>query len=227
MRWYWLATMLVFAVPMLPGLAMAQEEEEPTEEEGEETEEAAESEEGDGEEEDDSGPPSELDEAEDLEDDEMEEDDFDEACRPEDFKELALLADLKKRDDELQKREKLLEEKEAVLARVDDELKQKMTKMLERIQTMEKVLELGKEERRARDERFQKLVDTIKTLSARKAAPILEQADMRFATRLMRGLGPKLIGKLLAAMPPGRAALLMGRLEKGRNVAQSAAAKAK
>ncbi len=92
-----------------------------------------------------------------------------------------------------------------------------------KLEGLEKKLELGQAQRDAREKRLQKLVETLKTLSARKAAPILEKADSRFATRLLLGLGPERTGKLLAAMEPGRAARLMVRLERAQTPGQKAA----
>ena len=160
-------------------------------EDGEEGEEVAEGEEGeDGEEEPtpeelaegNEAPPTEADlkDAEEtaaLEDDQL----MDAACRPTDFAELKLLDALKKRDEELQLRARLLEE------------------------------------------RLNKLVSALRTLSAAKAAPILAEADTRFATRLLQGLGAERTGKLLAKMKPAKAARLMKQLANAQTPAQRAA----
>ncbi len=157
----------------------------------------------------------------------MEDDEEEEECTPLDYEELKLLADLRKRDNELQKMAKLLEEKEAVLARVQDQLDQRMAAMLVKLKELEEKLVLGEAEREAREARVQKLIETLKTLSARKAAPILAKADSRFATRLLLGLGPERTGKLLAAMEPAQAARIMSRLANAKTPAQRAAARQK
>ena len=124
-------------------------------EEGEEGEEVAEGEEGeegeDGEEEPtpeqlaegNEAPPTEADlkDAEEtaaLEDDQL----MDSACRPTDFAELKLLDALKKRDEELQLRARLLEEKENTLRRIEEELALKMEELRSRVVQMERRLEL-------------------------------------------------------------------------------------
>ena len=223
------ALMAALLLSMFLGLAAYAQEED----EEDETEEVAEDEDEDEEDEDedeedegdggDDGPPSEDDEREADEDEAMEEDFEEEECTPADYEELKLLADLRKRDNALQKQAKLLEEKEAVLGRVQDELNKKMAAMMAKLETLENRLELGQAQRDAREQRLQKLVETLKTLSARKAAPILEKADSRFATRLLLGLGPERTGKLLAAMEPARAARLMVRLERAQTPGQKAA----
>ena len=68
--------------------------------------------------------------------------------------------------------------------------------MMVKLQELESKLALGAPSGEAREQRVQKLIDTLKTLSARKAAPILAKADSRFATRLLLGLGPERTGKL-------------------------------
>ncbi|MEC8049982.1 MAG: hypothetical protein VX210_04245 [Myxococcota bacterium] len=205
-------------------------------EEGEEGEEVAEGEEGeegeDGEEEPtpeelaegNEAPPTEADlnDAEEtaaLEDDQL----MDSACRPTDFAELKLLDALKKRDEELQLRARLLEEKENTLRRIEEELALKMEELRSRVVQMERRLELGDSELQAKEERLNKLVSALRTLSAAKAAPILAEADTRFATRLLQGLGAERTGKLLAKMKPAKAARLMKQLANAQTPAQRAA----
>ena len=202
-------------------------------EDGEEGEEVAEGEEGeDGEEEPtpeelaegNEAPPTEADlkDAEEtaaLEDDQL----MDAACRPTDFAELKLLDALKKRDEELQLRARLLEEKENTLRRIEEELALKMEELRSRVVQMERRLELGDSELQAKEERLNKLVSALRTLSAAKAAPILAEADTRFATRLLQGLGAERTGKLLAKMKPAKAARLMKQLANAQTPAQRAA----
>ena len=223
-------------------IPMASAQEDAEEAEGEEGEEAAEAEEGeegeevaegeDGEEEPtpeqlaegNEAPPTEADlkDAEEtaaLEDDQL----MDSACRPTDFAELKLLDALKKRDEELQLRARLLEEKENTLRRIEEELALKMEELRSRVVQMERRLELGDSELQAKEERLNKLVSALRTLSAAKAAPILAEADTRFATRLLQGLGAERTGKLLAKMKPAKAARLMKQLANAQTPAQRAA----
>ena len=137
-------------IPMASAQEEAEEEAEGEEaaeaeegEEGEEGEEVAEGEEGEGEGEEEptpeqlaegnEAPPTEADlkDAEEtaaLEDDQL----MDSACRPTDFAELKLLDALKKRDEELQLRARLLEEKENTLRRIEEELALKMEELRSR-----------------------------------------------------------------------------------------------
>ena len=228
----WMSLLLVGVTLSFGWVAYAQEEGEDTEDaedaEDAEDEDDDADEDGDGDEADadadDDGPPTEDDERETDEDEMMDDDEEEEECTPLDYEELKLFADLRKRDTELQKQAKLLEEKEAVLARVQDELEQRMAAMMIKLKELETKLVLGDAERVAREERVQKLIETLKTLSARKAAPILAKADSRFATRLLLGLGPERTGKLLAAMEPAQAARIMSRLANAKTPAQRAAA---
>lgn len=237
----WWAWLFLIGVSMSFGwVAYAQEEGDDTEEteddDEEEDDEDDEEDEDDDEEggdedaegdEDSDGPNTPDDEREQDEDELMDDDEEEEECTPLDYEELKLLADLRKRDNELQKMAKLLEEKEAVLARVQDQLDQRMAAMMVKLQELEGKLTLGEAAREAREQRVQKLIETLKTLSARKAAPILAKADSRFATRLLLGLGPQRTGKLLAAMEPAQAARIMSRLANAKTPAQRAAAKQK
>lgn len=145
------------------------------------------------------------------------------SCRPSDFAELKLLDALRKRDEELQLRARLLEEKENTLRRIEEELALKMEELRSRVVQMERRLELGDSELQAREERLNKLVSALRTLSAAKAAPILAEADTRFATRLLQGLGAERTGKLLAKMKPAKAARLMKQLAIAQTPAQRAA----
>ena len=140
-----------------------------------------------------------------------------------DFAELKLLDALKKRDEELQLRARLLEEKENTLRRIEEELALKMEELRSRVVQMERRLELGDSELQAKEERLNKLVSALRTLSAAKAAPILAEADTRFATRLLQGLGAERTGKLLAKMKPAKAARLMKQLANAQTPAQRAA----
>ncbi len=145
------------------------------------------------------------------------------SCRPSDFAELKLLDALRKRDEELQLRARLLEEKESTLRRIEEELALKMDELRSRVVQMERRLELGDSEIQAREERLNKLISALRTLSAAKAAPILAEADTRFATRLLQGLGAERTGKLLAKMKPAKAARLMKQLAIAQTPAQRAA----
>ena len=232
----WLSLLLPVLISLSFGwVAYAQDEGEDTEDTDEDEDEEDDEDEGEGDDDseasedsdddDGSGPGTEEDDREADEDELMEDDEEEEECTPLDYEELKLLADLRKRDTQLQKQAKLLEEKEAVLARVQDEIELRMATMMAKLNELEAKLTLGDAERAAREQRVLKLIETLKTLSARKAAPILAKADSRFATRLLLGLGPARTGKLLAAMEPAQAARIMSRLANAKTPAQRAASK--
>ena len=175
------------------------------------------------EEEEDTGPPTEEQQRE------WEEEDFlaeeDDGCDPVDYEELKLLSALQARSAALKEREITLEEKDVLLREIEERLEDKFKTLTAKLDRLEKLLAVGRAETEARQKRFARLVEAITTLSPRKAAPILEKADQRFATRLLQEGAPTRIGKLLAQMTPGNAATLMVRLDRARTVAQRAAGK--
>ncbi|MED5463589.1 MAG: hypothetical protein VX699_02965 [Myxococcota bacterium] len=146
-------------------------------------------------------------------------------CDPVDYEELKLLGALQARSAALKEREIILEEKDILLREIEEQLEAKFKKLTAKLDKLEKLLEVGKAESEARQERFARLVEALTTLSPRKAAPILEKADQRFATRLLQEVSPVRVGKLLAQMTPGNAATLMVRLDRAKTVAQRAASK--
>ncbi len=171
------------------------------------------------------GPPTEAEQRAGEEEEYLGEEEAEE-CTPLDVNEYQLYDALKKRAAKLKKREILLEEKELVLREIEGQLEAKFNALASRLNGLERRLEIGAAEREAQEERVNRLVAALMTLSARKAAPILEKADQRFATRLLQRVPPERVGKLLAEMPPDTAALLMLRLERAKTSAQTAAARA-
>ena len=146
-----------------------------------------------------------------------------EVCKPVDYDELKLLDALRKRHLVLTEKEVELEQKEALLRVIEEELDAKFRSLTSQLDRLEGKLVLGEAEMRNQEKRFKKLVEALTTLSARKAAPILAQAEQQFATRLLLQVAPERIGKLLAQMEPKEAARLMVRLDKSRSRAQRAA----
>jgi len=223
--WLWLSV-LFFAVTMaLPNVELGAQEE------GEDAEDVV-AEEGDEdgagledeleEELEDAGPPTMDEQEEDLDEDFLgDEEEYE--CTAEDLEEMKLLAMPRERSEGLRKREILLEEKQAVLQRLEDELIQKFDSLTGKLAALEQRLEIGQAARLAKEERFQTLIEALRTLSARKAAPILNKSDIRFATRLLLGLGAERVAKLLAVMDPQRAAALMRRLASATTPEQAAA----
>lgn len=177
------------------------------------------------EEEEAAGPPTEEEQREAEEEDFLAEEDG--GCDPVDYEELKLLGALQARSAALKEREIILEEKDVLLREIEERLEDKFKTLTAKLDRMEKILEVGKAETKARQKRFARLVAAITTLSPRKAAPILEKADQRFATRLLQEVSPMRIGKLLAQMTPANAATLMVRLDRAKTVAQRAAARGK
>lgn len=174
-------------------------------------------------EEEQSGPPTEAEQQAQEEEAYLLEEE--EVCKPVDYDELKLLDALRKRHQVLTEKEVELEQKEALLRVIEEELDTKFRSLTGQLNRLEEKLTLGEAEMRNQEKRFKKLVEALTTLSPRKAAPILAQAEQQFATRLLLQVAPERIGKLLAQMEPKEAARLMVRLDRSRNRAQRAAAK--
>ena len=209
-------------VPMV----QAQEESEGQEEEGEEEEEEEDEEDEGGEDDEAAGPPTEE-QQQAGEEEAYLGDEEDEECSPLDLEEYKLFEALKARAEALKKREILLEEKEVVLRVIEEKMEEKFKSLAGKLEQLERRLEIGVAEKEAQEKRFLRLVSAITTLSPRKAAPILEKADQRFSTRLLLKVTPERVGKLLAMMPPDKAARLMLRLERAKSSEQKAAARAR
>jgi len=148
-----------------------------------------------------------------------------EECKPVDYDELKLLDALRKRHEELKRKELELEEKEALLRVIEEELEEKFRSLTGQLDRLEQKLMLGEAEMLQHERRFKKLVEALTTLSPRKAAPILARAEQQFATRLLLQVPPERIGKLLAQMEPKEAAKLMVRLDRSKTRGQRAASR--
>ena len=92
-----------------------------------------------------------------------------------------------------------------------------------KVESLEKKLVLGDFETSDREEKLDVLAKSVATVSARKAAPMLQKADVDVAVSLLMRLGPKRAGDLLAKMDAQRAAALIDRIANKRTPGQVAA----
>ncbi len=138
--------------------------------------------------------------------------------------EIALLEALRKRRQDIDRREAEVRRKEEIVAQLEREMSRRVREAVAEVKRLEKRLELGEYERKAREEKLNTLASSIGSLRPSKAAPILERTDPILTVILLMHVGPKRAGELLAKMEPRRAAALMDRLARGRSAAQLAAA---
>jgi flagellar motility protein MotE (MotC chaperone) len=126
--------------------------------------------------------------------------------------ELQLLKALRLRRAELDERERLIGEREEVLAQIEEELMGRVQMTLAEIQRLERKVGLVPGSAPESAQRLQTLVTTLSSLSPRKAAPILARTSTRLAVVLLMRIGPERAGELLARMDPGQAGRLIEHL---------------
>jgi flagellar motility protein MotE (MotC chaperone) len=121
----------------------------------------------------------------------------------------ALAQDMESRQAALDRRELAIAAKEDDLRAVEARLDERMTQLkairaeigsqLERIETVE-------------DSRRDDLVRMLQSMRPKQGAPILEELDDTLAVAVVDLMSPGKAGKLLAALPPSKAASLMEKL---------------
>lgn len=130
--------------------------------------------------------------------------------------EIKLLSALRRRSSELDERAALIRKREDLLGRLEIKLQARIEEALKEVARLEDRLGVGDAARLADQEKLAMLVDTLSSLSARKAAPLLNRTDTYLAVVLLRRLGPEKAGKLLSQMEPRRAAVLMKAMAPSR-----------
>jgi flagellar motility protein MotE (MotC chaperone) len=120
--------------------------------------------------------------------------------------ELKVLLALRERRLALDGRERAVLAREAELRAAQAKLDGRIAAIDEGVQRLEARLELGEPGRKAHEQRLRDLADSLGSLSAKQAAPILAEADPTLTAELLQRLGTTRTAALLAAMTTGKAA---------------------
>lgn len=133
-----------------------------------------------------------------------------EECRtPRSLSELA--QDMESREAALERREAAIMAKESDLRKAEERLDQRMDQLKAiRAEIAEQLAKIEGVE----DERRNDLVRMLSSMRPKQGAPILTELDDALAVTVVDGMSPGKAGKLLAALPPAKAADLMQKLSK-------------
>lgn len=130
-------------------------------------------------------------------------------CPVGDKDEVAVLMQLRERHTLLSARENLVAQKEAALKKLEASLDAQLTRFDVAINKMESRLEVGDAKVAKRDGQVKAVVQTLQGLSAKKAAPMLAEAQPDLVAEIFRELGPVRVASLLSVMPPAKAGKLI------------------
>lgn len=130
-------------------------------------------------------------------------------CPVSNKEEVAVLMQLRERHTLLSARENLVAQKEATLAKLEASIDAQLTRFDVALGKVEARLEVGDAKRAKREAQVQALVQTLQGLSAKKAAPMLAEAQPDLVAELFRQLGPVRVASLLSVMPPAKAGKLI------------------
>ena len=123
--------------------------------------------------------------------------------------EVAVLMQLRERHTLLSARENLVAQKEAALSKLEASLDAQLTRFDVAITKIESRLEVGDAKVAKRDGQVKAVVQTLQGLSAKKAAPMLAEAQPDLVAEIFRELGPVRVASLLSVMPPAKAGKLI------------------
>ena len=137
-------------------------------------------------------------------------------CLPK--QELEVLTALRQRRLELDQREAVLKAREDNIDKLRKQVDDKLTQMGAEVARLELKLQIGEAYRIDHEKRLTMLVDTLGSLSAKKAAPVLSAADPQLVSDVMMRLGPARTAALLAVMKPTQAGGLVNQLGKGKSM---------
>jgi|GEM_PF-5117093 len=118
--------------------------------------------------------------------------------------------------EKLRQRERQVAEKEEQLARREQELKsleKEVDAKLERLLALQAEVKLKLDELKAvKDKRFKNLVKVYSSMSASKAAALLNQMDDQDALEIMKALKPDQVAKIMPKLDPEKAVRLSREL---------------
>ena len=124
---------------------------------------------------------------------------------------VELLRALRRRIDDLAAREQTVAERERAVSEVESRLHNEIDARLEEVKKLEERQGVPGSLATPYAERLHALAETLRPLSARKAAPIIAAADVDLAVTLLQELGTERAGAVLAQMEPTQAARLLDR----------------
>lgn len=125
-----------------------------------------------------------------------------------------LLRSLRQRVDELQAREAAVTRREADVAGLEERWRTRLEPRFEEVRKLEERLGIAKPSTESHNARLEALAETLRPMSARKAAPILASADLAIAVSLLQRLGTDKASALLAQMEPTQAARLVEQVAR-------------
>jgi flagellar motility protein MotE (MotC chaperone) len=119
--------------------------------------------------------------------------------------EMDVLMTLRERHAQVSARELMAEKKEAELTQLEQRIDKRVAKLDDAMAKLEARLDLAEPGRAIKEERIKGMVETLSGLTAKKAAPILAEAEPEVAAELLRRLGATRAAALLAVMPATKA----------------------
>lgn len=114
-----------------------------------------------------------------------------------------LLTILKKRQVELDKREKELREKESELNALKKEIGEKIVQLTA---TQENIKKMLAQKEKVRNKQIEHLVEVYSSMNKEKAARLIEKLDDRLAVGIMSAMDGKTAGKILSQVDSDKAA---------------------
>ncbi len=131
--------------------------------------------------------------------------------------ELRLLYDLSSRRDDIELKERELSEREALLRAAEEQLSVRQ-QQLERIR--EEIRNLVKEYDKEQDEDQERLRSIYSAMKPKSAAAIFNELEMDTLVGVLRGMSPRKVAPIIAAMTPDRARLLTRELADSTELPQ-------
>lgn len=116
--------------------------------------------------------------------------------------EIEVLQSLAARREELDKRERELDQRLAVLSAAETQIDAKIQKLREIQKTIEGLLDKHQEQE---DKKIENLVKIYQAMKPKDAARIFEQMDMQILIRVFKGMKERTSAAILAEMTPDRA----------------------
>lgn len=136
--------------------------------------------------------------------------------------ELNVLMTLRERHADVMARESAVLKREDHVAELERTLDERVAKLDGKMDKLEERLNMAEPGRAAQEKRITALVETLSGLTAKKAAPILAEAEPEVAAELLRRMDAAKAAALLAVMPAAKAGQFIS-LGIGSNAAKKTA----
>ncbi|MFC1823554.1 MotE family protein [Thermodesulfobacteriota bacterium] len=122
---------------------------------------------------------------------------------------------LKKKEDELEAREKLLEKKEETLLPLQKEVDEKLSELSDlQVRLTAYAKDLADREKALKDAKINHLVALYSAMDPVKAAAIMDKLKIDIIVRILANMKGKSAGKILAMMEPERGAVISEKLSQ-------------